>query len=408
MDYKRIEHLVEAFRNGDKNAFDKLYSTLYKNQLNFATSMVRDRYAAEDIVQDSFMYAYSNMDSLNNPRAFVSWFNRIVYCNCAGSLKSSAVRKSKEVNIDEYLYPEEAADVNLLSASAEKDFTAKEKRIDVQKAVQSLDFDTQVLLYLRFHSGYKEAEIAEIMKVPVGTVKSRLSSTKKKLKNSLSTAFSWNPFFFLWVHYLLAGIRNHSIAGLHCGSHALKNAVLFPVAAIGVSVGAAVYAGSLPPVISSIRLADYKPASVNQTVDVEVESSDGIRNVYIRESGEPFEGDGKIFRTTLNRNGIYDIVAEDQNGKTDEKAVSIANIDADYPDIEDPEVLEDKISLGISDAASGIDWDKISAVNTDGKKVEIVPDRRKGEIVCKLSDLPLNIRISDMAGNWQSVNVSYE
>lgn len=409
MDYLRIAHLVKEFRRGDRSAFDKLYSLLYKSQIGLADSLVKDHYIAEDIVQESFMYAFSNMNSLEDPTAFVRWMNRITYCNCVKSLRESIRRKSSEDNIDSYIESnEEAKQEPLLSSAAEEEYIMQEKRMDIQSAIRSLEPDTQALLYFRFYSGFRESEIAEIMGIPLGTVKSRLSNSKKKLKKTLYTFLAFNPFFFLFLHYFLVALKTGGLASLHCGNSLLKKAVVYSVTVAGVSAGVMSYVGALPPVITSVRLADYLPAARSQVLNVGVSSPDGISSVSLKENGEMLTEHDGTYSAAVSSNGTYTVTVTGCNGKTAEQTVSITNIDTDYPAIAAPRVDGDKALIAVSDAMSGIDWDRLQLTDTAGREVEAVKNQEKGEITCSLSALPAELRVSDLAGNWQSVHINYE
>jgi len=401
--------LAEEFRDGNRDAFDKLYSLLYRSQLNFASSMIRDHFMAEDIVQDSFMDAYSNINSLINPRAFVSWLSRITYCKSMENLKKSINRNAKEINIDDCIYCGGGISRDsVMNAISEEKCDTNENRMDVQDAIHSLDADTQALLYMKFYNGMKETEIADIMNIPVGTVKSRISNTKKKLKRILYRVYSLNPFFCLMLHYFLLILKNQKLVLLECCAHSRRNCIIVAAAAAGVSAGVMMHAGNQTPVITGIRLINYMPASVSQEIEVKVKDPDRISEVLLKENAEKCTDNNGIFSAQIKNNGTYTVIAEGRNGKTSDRTISITNIDSDFPEIADPEMKDGKVSLSVSDLTSGIDWNKLSVTNPEDNEIRVGTDPQKGKIIYSRSQLPLDIRISDLAGNWSSVHVSYE
>ena len=120
----------------------------------------------EDAVQEAILKAYSNLGTLREERYFKTWLTRILINECYRINKS----KNREVSFFEYTLSEEAR---------EEEFSA------VFDSVMRLPEKIRITVQLHCVEGYSVAETAEILKIPQGTVKSRLSQGRMKLKNIL-------------------------------------------------------------------------------------------------------------------------------------------------------------------------------------------------------------------------------
>jgi RNA polymerase sigma-70 factor, ECF subfamily len=173
--------LIAATRAGDRAAFGRLVG-LYQDRLY--NSLLRVAGSAEDaadIVQDAFVQAYVKLDSFRGSSAFYTWLYRIAF-----NLAMSHARRER----------------NLVSLDGMKDMGSEpmdgrpmpaehlERREEVQTlhaALASLSAEYRTILVLREIDGCRYDQIAEILELPVGTVRSRLFRARLQLRDAFAT-----------------------------------------------------------------------------------------------------------------------------------------------------------------------------------------------------------------------------
>jgi RNA polymerase sigma-70 factor (ECF subfamily) len=129
---------------------------------------------AEDIVSEVLIKYFSLCDKLNfnDSEHLKAWLIRVTMNMCKDLLKSAAYSKSVPTQ------PDSGADCDLIETYPQ--------RTDVRNALEQLDGKYRTVLYLYYYEEYKTEEIAEILHTSKGTVVSRLSRARSKLKLSLS------------------------------------------------------------------------------------------------------------------------------------------------------------------------------------------------------------------------------
>ncbi|MDO4297627.1 MAG: sigma-70 family RNA polymerase sigma factor [Lachnospiraceae bacterium] len=130
-----------------------------------AISILHSEWDAEDATANAILKAYENLDSLREPEKFRPWLLRILKNECCEYAKKNA----KYVPQDKWELTEEF----------------KPPNTDLWNAMKELGEKDRLAILLFYLEGYKIREIAEVLEEPVGTVKSRLSRTRKTLKELL-------------------------------------------------------------------------------------------------------------------------------------------------------------------------------------------------------------------------------
>lgn len=97
LDYNYIAKLVRKTQEGDSDAFAELYTATYQSQYRFAYQYVKDPYLAQDILQEVYILVLKNLDTLKNPRLFVSWLHQITFRICFDTWQK---RKRQEQELD--------------------------------------------------------------------------------------------------------------------------------------------------------------------------------------------------------------------------------------------------------------------------------------------------------------------
>ncbi len=182
-----IERLVERAKTGDREAFGRLVDE-YKDRIySYVCRMLGDPYEAEDVTQEAFVRAYRSLPRFRGASSFHTWLYRI-----ASNLAIDVVRRRRRaeatVSLDEPLdsddgeYDREIPDE---SGGPEDSSTTRETQVAVRRAIMDLPEKLRDVMILYELQGESYEDIAEILDVPLGTVKSRLFNARSRLKESL-------------------------------------------------------------------------------------------------------------------------------------------------------------------------------------------------------------------------------
>lgn len=160
---------------GDRQAQYELYKLYSKAMYNTCLRIVNDDMEAEDVLQESFVSAFRNLNSYKGSAAFGSWLKRIVVNNAINLVKK---RRLDVQPIDETTEYKEQTDEIF-----EPDFTHEAAR--VKECIQLLPEGYRMVLSLYLLEGYDHKEIAGIMGITESTSKSQFNRSKKKLREIL-------------------------------------------------------------------------------------------------------------------------------------------------------------------------------------------------------------------------------
>ena len=183
-----IEYVL-ACQKGDAGAFEILVERHQKKMLNITYRMLGDYDDACDVTQEAFIAAYKAIKKFKGEAKFSTWLYRIVINYAKNHLKKRKSIETREgVSIDD---SEKIKEKEILFSSqvmGENPGTRMEKREreeQVQKCISALDEEFKEVLVLRDIQGFSYEEICAILKIPDGTVKSRLSRARGALKDCL-------------------------------------------------------------------------------------------------------------------------------------------------------------------------------------------------------------------------------
>lgn len=168
MDYSTA--LAGQAKSGDAHAFAELYQLIYQDLYRFAVYSLRNIHDAEDVVSETVIDAFREIQSLQKPEAFRSWIFRILTVKCKQKLKSY-LTKTEELKED---LPGDAPDLN--------------ERMDVRNAFFTLESDDRLILSLSIFGGYSSREIGELIEMKDTTVRSRQSRALKKMQDILQVS----------------------------------------------------------------------------------------------------------------------------------------------------------------------------------------------------------------------------
>ena len=170
--------VVARARSGDAAAFESLVEARVGPMLRTAMAILGSDADARDAVQDALVTAWRELAALRDPAAFDAWLTRILVNRCRRGLRGVVVRRLREVPVDALMAsPREPGGPDIASAS--------EDRRALERAFQRLSVDERTLLVLHHLDRRSLLEIAAVLRVPVGTAKSRLYAARKSLERAL-------------------------------------------------------------------------------------------------------------------------------------------------------------------------------------------------------------------------------
>jgi len=170
--------LISRIRQGDLLALGVLYERHKKQMYRVALAITRDPNAAEDILQEGFLRLYGSVDRFDETRPLAPWLYRVTV-----NLSYNWVTRRGR-----WLVPMEGAMERLRAgpkSSPETVVEQNELQRIVREALNALGFEHRVVLVLFYLGEFSLKEIAHILNLPEGTVKSRLHYGRKRLRSRL-------------------------------------------------------------------------------------------------------------------------------------------------------------------------------------------------------------------------------
>lgn len=163
---KSLNALVKKAKKGDGEAFVSLVKQ-YENVLyRTASRLLNNDEDVADVMQETIISAYERLHTLKKDEYFNTWICRILINQC-----NSLLNKKKNLSI---------VDMQMLAKQSNDDF----QKVELEDALNSLNYDYKLALVLYYIVGMKTYEISEFLNEPEGTIKSRLSRGKAILRNN--------------------------------------------------------------------------------------------------------------------------------------------------------------------------------------------------------------------------------
>ncbi|MBN2417724.1 sigma-70 family RNA polymerase sigma factor [bacterium] len=170
--------LVKETLKGKRRAFDRLVLEHQRRIYFTVLKIVLDHDAADDIVQDSFVRAWTHLRQFDQSRPFYPWLQRIAL-NTALNYRKKAVREDRRREND---HPDGEPEAG---ADPLQEVIGRELRDGIHRAMAGLPADQRAVLVLRTQEGLSYREISEQLGIPEGTVMSKLSRARERLKKEL-------------------------------------------------------------------------------------------------------------------------------------------------------------------------------------------------------------------------------
>lgn len=181
------QRLIAAAVAGDQVAFAALVGRHQEMAFRVAYLLLRDAHAAEDIAQDGFLRAYRALDTFRLGEPFRPWLLRIVSNLAKNELRARARRARLRDRVLRWSPTHHEHVESTVIAEAER-----EERVALVRQLldEAPEADREVLV-MRHVAGMSEAEMAEVLDVAPGTVKSRLSRARMRLRTVIEAQYPW-------------------------------------------------------------------------------------------------------------------------------------------------------------------------------------------------------------------------
>ena len=160
--------LVRKSKKGNNLAFSILIKSYEKDLYKVAIAMTKNDDDALDCIQEAILQAYINIKDLRQDEYFKTWLIKILINKCNALLK----KNKKILNLD----------VN----TSKNDKVEQSDRLELKDSINSLDSDLRIIIILYYYEDMSIKDISESLNIPQGTIKSRLSRARSKLKEMLS------------------------------------------------------------------------------------------------------------------------------------------------------------------------------------------------------------------------------
>ncbi|MGH9257720.1 MAG: RNA polymerase sigma factor [Vicinamibacterales bacterium] len=175
---------------GSQEAYRTLVARYASAAVNMAARLVNDRALAEDLAQDAFVRAFARLKTYDPERRFSAWFFQILHNVAIDYLRRKRVAT---VSLDELQadgYPGPPTDA--AASSPELDAERRALATALNRALQQIRTDYREAIVLRYQQGLTVEEIAGLLQLPEGTVKTYLHRGRKELA-AILTAAGWKP-----------------------------------------------------------------------------------------------------------------------------------------------------------------------------------------------------------------------
>lgn len=221
-----ISHWVNAARAGEESAWETLYQHYYPSLYAAALQVCQSIPFAEDMVQETFTTAFLKVSQLREPEAFGGWLKKILLHHCW-----KAIEKETHQPVGKEL-PDEAE--GWWENDWNQKFETLSNRARIYSCLAPLSDSLRSAILLRYfsdHSSY--ADIASVLAIPVGTVRSRLNEARRLLARQWSRTEDAHPGIWKkseeWNHFYqqsFEGMHRHDDCKNKFLNHLEKNVVL--------------------------------------------------------------------------------------------------------------------------------------------------------------------------------------
>lgn len=163
---------IKRAMNGDKQAFINIIEEHKIELYKVMKAILQNEDDVCDAMQETLIDIYENIHKLQKEKYFKTWATRIAINECYHIIRKQKINQDKIVKIQTE------------TVAQEKENSSIEKT-DIEIAISKLDKDLRVVVVMYYYNNLKVNDIAEVLQIPAGTVKSRLSRARESLYESL-------------------------------------------------------------------------------------------------------------------------------------------------------------------------------------------------------------------------------
>ncbi|PIU08741.1 MAG: hypothetical protein COT31_02185 [Candidatus Moranbacteria bacterium CG08_land_8_20_14_0_20_34_16] len=163
-DVARYDEIIDRYQG-------KLFAYLYR--------LMGSKEDADDVLQDVFLKAYENLKSYDPKRKFSSWIYRISHNEAVNYIRRKSLKKF--ISWENIVMSKDKLEMSNSENGADKIFLKKERKQELERALEKLPFKYRQILLLRYFSEKSYQEISEILAKPINTVGTLISRAKEKL-----------------------------------------------------------------------------------------------------------------------------------------------------------------------------------------------------------------------------------
>ena len=172
-------HTILRFKTGDRATFEEIVLKYQNRIYNLCRHMLRSAHDAEDAAQDTFIKAFQNLDNFKPKASFYTWLYRIAVNTCIDYKKRPFLESIFNISDEGEEFALEQASCE---PSPEELYESRQLKLTLHKSLGKLSIKLKTVILLREIEGLSYEEIAAILDVSIGTVKSRISRGREELK----------------------------------------------------------------------------------------------------------------------------------------------------------------------------------------------------------------------------------
>jgi len=180
--------LISRALDGDQRAYTELTHRFRSAVYQIVYKIVRERETANDLVQETFMKAFASLASYRSEYRFSTWLYKIAANSSIDFLRKKRIQA---LSLDRKVETKDGQveiDVPDYSYHPGRELERKEQRLSIEEAIQSLPDKYREVIVYRHKDDKSYEEIADLLNIPVGTVKARIFRARELLKKKLKNA----------------------------------------------------------------------------------------------------------------------------------------------------------------------------------------------------------------------------
>ncbi len=178
--------ILRTLMENRKSGMDLLARTYYRKAYGIALGIVGNRDDALDVTQETFIRIQKSFDTFDRKREFFPWFYTILSNLCRTSLSRRGKAASREVDFETLQLSAKATN------NPETEMLMKERLQHLREALSALSFEDREIITLKTFHEFSYDQIAKTLKIPRGTVMSRLYYARKRLAEHMNASDSSN------------------------------------------------------------------------------------------------------------------------------------------------------------------------------------------------------------------------